>query len=150
MQRAGDTEDKVNLKELKSLVDQEYKKFNESRWPRADDPLDIPPEHRPAYFKSQNKQLNDAMNDTVDYAIQNFDEQTGWDPTEIEKELALYFLENHLKTVGWEDAGQLIDDERLLAAYQEKYPEDSETPLSIDRFYQELTDAMEESDYGEF
>jgi hypothetical protein len=140
----------MDLKGLKSLVNQEYKRFNESRYPRADDPLDVPPDHRDAYFKSQNKQLNDAINNTVDYAIENFDEQTGWDPTEIERELALYFLENHLKSVGWEDAGQLIDDERLLSAYQEKYPEDSETPLSIDRFYQELTDAMEESDYGEF
>ena len=140
----------MDLKELKSLVNQEYKKFNESRYPRSDDPLDVPPDHRDAYFKSQNKQLNDAINNTVDYAIENFDEQTGWDPTEIERELALYFLENHLKSVGWEDAGQLIDDERLSSAYQEKYPEDSETPLSIDRFYQELTDAMEESDYGEF
>ena len=149
MQRAGDTEDKVNLKELKTLVNQQYKKFNESRYPRADDPLDIPPDHRPAYFKSQNKQLNDAINDTVDHAIQNFwdeEKQVGWDPTEITRHLAEYWVENHLN-VGWEDAGQLIDDERLKAAYQEKYPEDSETPLSIDSFYQDLTDAMEEQDY---
>ena len=139
----------MDLKGLKLLVNKEYKKFiNEASFLQRADITDIPPEVRPRHFKTENRKLNDAINDTVDYAIQNFN---NWDRTEVEQELAKYFEENHLDIVGWEDAGQVLDDEKLISEFEKFYEEDAEgMPLSLDKYYEALTQAMQEDDYRRF
>jgi hypothetical protein len=133
----------MNLQEIRRLVNHQYKKAISEMYepPGA---LDLPPgEHREKAFERGNRQLTQAIDHMVEYTMENL---STWERADVEPELAKHYAEEHLDTVGFEDAYQALEDERLINAVSAEFPED-DYPLSIDEFYEELTQAMSEDDY---
>ena len=158
----------MNLQELRRLVNSEYRKYIKearsfspyeddpdyvhrppSRGPSSEFPIhDLPPEDYEREMDKINASAKAAAEDLIKYVMANM---INWDRSEVEQAVANRFEQEHLDAVGFQDAHEVADEvfTKVKSEFEKIYEEDAEDPLSIDRFYEELTTAMDDSQYAQ-